>query len=50
MDTNKIQIEKKNNQNQPNQFQQINELSRFGHSVTLCKKNYFSKFLFSQSK
>ena len=50
MDTNKIQIEKKSNQNQPNQFQQINELSRFGHSVTLRKKNYFSKFLFSQSK
>ena len=39
--------------NQNNQIQQINDLSRFGHSVTLCKLNllnilfinyYFSKF------
>ena len=46
MDTNKIQIEKKNNQNQPNQFQPINELSRFGHSVTLRKKKFFIRNIF----
>lgn len=37
-------MEKKNtfniqkDQNNANQFQQTNDLSRFGHSVTLCKK------------
>jgi hypothetical protein len=50
MDTNKMQIEKKNTQNQPNQFQPINELSRFGHSVTLRKKNYFSNNLYNFSQ
>ena len=32
---------------QQNQIQQINDLSRFGHSVTLCKMNiliFYSKF------
>ena len=29
--------DKNNSQNRPNQ-QPVNELSRFGHSVTLCKK------------
>jgi len=27
--------------NQQGQIQQINDLSRFGHSVTLCKILYF---------
>ena len=50
MDTNKIQIEKKNTQNQPNQYQPINELSRFGHSVTLRKKKFFSNYLYNFSQ
>ena len=49
MDTNKIQMEKKNTQNQPNQYQPINELSRFGHSVTLRKKIVFSNYLYNFS-
>ena len=28
-------------QNQNNQLQPTNDLSRFGHSVTLCKGNIF---------
>ena len=38
MDKNTFQFDKKNMPNQQNQFQPINELSRFGHSVTLRKK------------
>ena len=30
---------KSNSQNNSNQLQPINDLSRFGHSVTLCKEN-----------
>ena len=42
MDKKGPKIEKNNAQNQNNnQPQQINDLSRFGHSVTLCKKNLF---------
>jgi len=33
----KNQIDKNNNPNSNNQLQPINDLSRFGHSVTLCK-------------
>ena len=38
MDKNTFQFDKKNMPNQLNQLQPINELSRFGHSVTLRKK------------
>jgi len=31
----------KNNCNPSNQLQPINDLSRFGHSVTLCKEKIF---------
>ena len=36
MDKNNTKIDK----NPSNQLQPINDLSRFGHSVTLCKENY----------
>ena len=37
-------VDPNNDQNKnDNQAQQINDLSRFGHSVTLCKKNIFKK-------
>ena len=39
MDINNIKLDKNNMQNLPNQLQLINDLSRFGHSVTLCKEN-----------
>ena len=38
MDKSTFQTDKKSSQNPPNQHQPINELSRFGHSVTLRKK------------
>ena len=38
MDKNNSQQEKKPNPNPQIQYQPINELSRFGHSVTLRKK------------
>ena len=41
MEKNTFQFDKKNMPNQPNQFQPINELSRFGHSVTLRKNKIF---------
>lgn len=39
MDRNSSQVNKNNSQNPNNQLQPTNDLSRFGHSVTLCKKN-----------
>ena len=38
MEKNTFQFDKKNMPIQQNQLQPINELSRFGHSVTLRKK------------
>ena len=35
------QVDKNNSLNQNNQLQPTNDLSRFGHSVTLCKGNIF---------
>jgi hypothetical protein len=46
MEKNTFLHDKKNMQNQPNQFQPINELSRFGHSVTLRKKKFFIRNIF----
>ncbi len=37
MDKNSSKVDKNNMQN-PSQLQPINDLSRFGHSVTLCKE------------
>ena len=42
MDKSTYQTDKKNMSNQQNQFQPINELSRFGHSVTLRKIKFLS--------
>ena len=39
MDKNSSKVDKNNMQNPSNQLQPINDLSRFGHSVTLCKDN-----------
>ena len=39
MDKNNQKFDK-NNMPAPNQLQPINDLSRFGHSVTLFKTNY----------
>ena len=39
MEKNNAKLDKNNLQNPPNQLQPINDLSRFGHSVTLCKEN-----------
>jgi hypothetical protein len=38
MDRNASQVDKNNAPNPSNQLQPTNDLSRFGHSVTLCKK------------
>ena len=40
MDKNTNQANKNNIQSPPNQMKPINDLSRFGHSVTLCKEFY----------
>jgi hypothetical protein len=39
MNNNQANEDKNNSHNQKNQVQSINDLSRFGHSVTLCKIN-----------
>ena len=39
MDKKNIKLDKNNMQNLQKQLQPINDLSRFGHSVTLCKEN-----------
>ena len=39
------QVDKNNALNQNNQLQPTNDLSRFGHSVTLCKKKYSNKII-----
>ena len=36
------QVDKNNSLNENNQLQPTNDLSRFGHSVTLCKKKYWN--------
>jgi len=41
MDKNNTKGDKNNCQNPSNQLQPINDLSRFGHSVTLCKEKYY---------
>jgi len=37
MENNTTKSDKSTNQTTSNQLQPINDLSRFGHSVTLCK-------------
>ena len=44
------QVDKNNIINQNNQLQPTNDLSRFGHSVTLCKKILLKKNIYYYSK
>lgn len=44
------QVDKNNSINQNNQLQPTNDLSRFGHSVTLCKKILLKKIIYYYSK
>ena len=44
------QVDKNNALNQNNQLQPTNDLSRFGHSVTLCKKIILKKIIYYFSK
>ena len=50
MDKNNTKGDKNNCQNPSNQLQPINDLSRFGHSVTLCKKILLKKIIYYYSK
>jgi len=49
MDKNNSKNEK-NMPNTPNQMQPINDLSRFGHSVTLCKEEIINNINYLYSK